>query len=103
MAEIKSFTYESVPARVVFGAASVAKLADEVRHFGFKRALDLTTMEVAQDLLTRWKTLAPDKRSRIAAKLLTGRGETLPANVSKRAFDREMHKRLVSLAHASRN
>ncbi len=66
-------------------------------------ALDLTTMEVAQDLLTRWKTLAPDKRSRIAAKLLTGRGETLPANVSKRAFDREMHKRLVSLAHASRN
>ena len=43
MAEIESFIYESVPARVVFGAGSVAKLADEVRHFGFKRALVLTT------------------------------------------------------------
>jgi len=64
--------------------------------------LDLTTLEVAQDLLSRWKTLAPDKRSQIAAKLIAGQGQTLPTNVSKRAFDREMHKRLVSLAHASR-
>ena len=65
-----------------------------------KGALDLPAMEVAQDLLERWTTLAPDKRSQIAAKLIRGRGETLPANVSKRAFDREMHKRLVSLTHA---
>ena len=65
-------------------------------------AFDLPAMEVAQDLLTRWKTLAPDKRSQIAAKLIASRGQTLPTNVSKRAFDREMHKRLVSLAHASR-
>ena len=43
MAEIKAFTYESVPARVVFGMGSVARLADEVRHFGFGRALVLTT------------------------------------------------------------
>ncbi len=66
-------------------------------------AIDLTTMEVVQDLLARWKTLAPDKRARIAAKLMSSRGETLPTNVSKSAFDREMHKRLVSLVHASRN
>ncbi len=65
-------------------------------------ALDLPAMEVAQDLLERWNTLAPDKRSRIAAKLISGQGETLPANVSKRAFDREVRKRLVSLAHAPR-
>lgn len=64
--------------------------------------LDLPTMEVAQDLLNRWKTLAPDKRSQIAAKLITSQGETLPTNVSKRAFDQEMYKRLVSLAHAPR-
>lgn len=63
-------------------------------------ALDLPAMEVAQDLLARWNTLAPDRRSQIAAKLISGRGETLPANVSKRAFDREMHKRLANLAHA---
>ena len=65
-------------------------------------AFDLTAMEVAQDLLTRWKTLAPDKRSQIAAKLITSQGETLPTDLSKRAFDREMHTRLVSLAHAPR-
>ena len=63
-------------------------------------ALDLPAMEVAQDLLARWNTLAPDRRSQIAAKLISGRGETLPVNVSKRAFDREMHKRLANLAHA---
>jgi uncharacterized RDD family membrane protein YckC len=65
-------------------------------------ALDLPVIEVAQDLLKRWKTLAPEKRSEIAAKLVTSQGETLPVNVSKRAFDREMHRRLVSLAHAPR-
>ena len=64
--------------------------------------LDLSTMEVVQDLLDRWKTLAPDKRSQIAAKLISSQGETLPGNVSKRAFDREMHKRLLRLSHASR-
>jgi uncharacterized RDD family membrane protein YckC len=66
-------------------------------------ALDLPAIEVARDLLERWKTLAPEKRSQIAAKLVTSQGETLPVNVSKRAFDREMHRRLVSLAHASRS
>ncbi len=63
-------------------------------------ALDLSAMEVAQDLLARWNTLSPDRRSQIAAKLISGQGETLPVNVSKRAFDREMHKRLANLAHA---
>lgn len=43
MAEITPFTYESAPSRVVFGAGSVASLADEVRHFGFRRALVITT------------------------------------------------------------
>ena len=64
--------------------------------------LDLAAMEVVQDLLGRWKTLAPDKRSQIAAKLLSSQGETLPTNLSKRAFDREMHDQLVKLAHVSR-
>ncbi len=66
-------------------------------------ALDLPAMEVAQDLLKRWKTLAPEKRSQIAAKLITSQGDTLPVNVSKHAFDQEMHQRLVDLAHAPRN
>jgi uncharacterized RDD family membrane protein YckC len=64
--------------------------------------LDLRTMELAQDLLERWKTLAPDKRSEIAAKLITSQGETLPSNVSKHALDQELHERLMSLTHASR-
>lgn len=65
-------------------------------------ALDLHAVEVAQDLLQRWKSLAPEKRSQIAAKLITSQGEELPNNVSKRDFDREMHRRLVSLTHAPR-
>jgi uncharacterized RDD family membrane protein YckC len=64
--------------------------------------LDLDGMEIAQDLLGRWKTLAPDRRSQIAAKLISSQGETLPSNLSKRAFDREMRKRLMRLAHVSR-
>ena len=64
--------------------------------------LDLATTEVVQDLLGRWKTLAPDKRSQIAAKLISSQGETLPGNLSKSAFDREMRERLVRLAHVSR-
>ena len=62
--------------------------------------LDLPAMEVAQDLLERWKTLETNKRSQIAAKLITSQGDTLPANLSKHAFDLEMHQRLVALAHA---
>jgi uncharacterized RDD family membrane protein YckC len=64
-------------------------------------ALDLSAMEVAKDLLERWNTLAPERRSQIAAKLISGQGEKLPTNLSERAFDREMHKRLASLAHAT--
>jgi len=64
--------------------------------------LDLRTMEVAQDLLDRWKTLAPDTRSRIEEKLITSLGETLPTDVSKHALDRELHKRLMKLANATR-
>lgn len=64
--------------------------------------LDLATTEFVQDLLVRWKTLARDKRSQIAATLISGQGETLPTDLSKRAFDREMHKRLTRLARVSR-
>ena len=64
--------------------------------------LDLATAEFVQDLLARWKTLGRDKRSQIAAKLISSQGETLPTDLSKRAFDREMHKRLTRLAHVSR-
>jgi len=64
--------------------------------------LDLATTEVVQDLLARWKTLGRDKRSQIAAKLISSQGGTLPTYLSKRAFDREMHNRLKRLAHAPR-
>lgn len=64
--------------------------------------LDLPSMEVAQDLLERWHMLTPDKRSKIAAKLLASLGENLPANLSKRALEDEMHERLTKIAHDSR-
>jgi hypothetical protein len=77
--------------------------SDAFERFAAPResALDLSAMEVARDLLERWNTLAPERRSQIAAKLISGQGETLPADLSERAFDREMHKRLASLAHAT--
>jgi len=40
---MKSFTYVSQPARVVFGAGSVARLPQEVEKLGAKRALVLST------------------------------------------------------------
>lgn len=65
--------------------------------------VDLHAMEVAQDLLTRWKSLETDKRIRIAEKLLKSRGETIPGQLSRHALDRELQKRLTELAHASRD
>jgi len=64
-------------------------------------ALGLHATEVAHDLLKRWKSLEPDKRSRIAAKLIRSCGQTLPGDMSKHALDRELHERLTKLAHAS--
>lgn len=117
---------DSLPALYVVGLVSVLLSARQVRigdmaagtllayekrpasnafeRFAAPRdgALDLPVIEVAQDLLERWKFLAPDKRSQIAAKLISSQGEKLPVNVSKRAFDREMHRRLVNLTHAPR-
>lgn len=40
---MKAFTYTSLPSRVVFGAGSVARLAQEVDKLGAKRALVLST------------------------------------------------------------
>jgi maleylacetate reductase len=40
---VKSFVYNALPARVVFGAGSVARLPDEVARLGAKRPLLLTT------------------------------------------------------------
>lgn len=40
---MKSFVYNALPARVVFGAGSVAGLSDEVSRLGAKRPLLLTT------------------------------------------------------------
>ena len=59
-------------------------------------------MEIAQDLIERWNTLAPNKRLEIASKLLKSQGEKLPHNISKRALDDEAHKRLMKLVNDAR-
>jgi hypothetical protein len=46
---MKSFTYVSLPSRVVFGAGSVARLPQEVDKLGAKRALVLSTPGRAAD------------------------------------------------------
>jgi maleylacetate reductase len=47
---MKSFTYVSLPSRVVFGAGSVARLAQEVERLGARRALVLCTPGRAADV-----------------------------------------------------
>ena len=65
-------------------------------------SLDLPAMEVAQDLLKRWNSLDPEKRAQIGVKLITSQGESLPEGITGHAFDQEVHKRLMRLAHAPR-
>ena len=66
-------------------------------------ALGVPAAEVAQDLLKRWESLSPDKRSRIAAKLVASQGQQVPTDLPKRAFDAEMQRRVTRLAHAPRS
>jgi cytosine/adenosine deaminase-related metal-dependent hydrolase len=40
---IGSFTFESLPCRVVFGSGTLSAVADELQRLGTKRALVLTT------------------------------------------------------------
>lgn len=47
---MKPFTYVSLPSRVVFGAGSVARLAQEVDKLGARRALVLSTAGRAADV-----------------------------------------------------
>jgi len=42
---VRSFIYNGLPARVVFGAGAIAKLPEEVEKLGAKRALVLSTPE----------------------------------------------------------
>lgn len=44
---MKAFTYQPTPTRVVFGAGSLAGLADEIERLGARRALVLATPEQA--------------------------------------------------------
>jgi maleylacetate reductase len=53
---MRSFTYDALPGRVVFGAGSVASLTEEVQRLGAARVLlvyDLSVKEVAEDLIER--------------------------------------------------
>ena len=54
---MKSFTYVSLPSRVIFGAGSVARLPQEVEKLGAKRALVLSTPGRAADVTRLAATL----------------------------------------------
>ena len=58
-----SFIYQSAPSRVIFGAGTVAQLADEVQKLGCKRVLVLSTpfqKDDAEQLASRIGPLAAD-------------------------------------------
>lgn len=78
---------------------------DAFQSFARERehALDLPVMEVADDLLKRWRSLEPEVRTRIAIKLLASQGETLPPTIHGRALEHEVYRRLTDLTHAKRD
>jgi maleylacetate reductase len=58
---MRSFVYDQLPARVIFGAGSIARLAEEVRRLGVTRALVLSTpaeRALAEDAARRLGDLA---------------------------------------------
>ena len=65
---MRNFAYEALPARVIFGAGSLAGLADEVARLGAAKALVLST--------PRQRPLAEDVAARLGdrvAGITTGR------------------------------
>jgi maleylacetate reductase len=60
---MRSFTYDQLPARVVFGAGSIERLADEVSRLGATRALVLSTpgqRRLAEEAAHRLGALSAD-------------------------------------------
>jgi maleylacetate reductase len=58
---MRSFVYDQLPARVVFGAGSIERLADEVTRLGATRALVISTpgqRRLAEDTASRLGTLS---------------------------------------------
>ena len=55
---MKSFVYNGLPARVVFGAGALAKLPEELQRLGATRALILSTPEQKQSAAEVGKALA---------------------------------------------
>src|SRR6185437_2409135 len=64
---VKDFIYVAQPARVVFGAGSLAKLPQEIEQLGARRALVLSTSEQAADAERVSRTLG-DRSAGVFAK-----------------------------------
>lgn len=79
----KSFTYQALPMRVVFGPGSVNSLPDEIEHLGFERALVLCSPE-QQDT---GEAIAAALGGRSAGVLAEARMH-VPIEVADRARDR---------------
>lgn len=79
---IPPFTYTALPARVVFGLGTIARVADEVRLLGGRRALVLSTpqqQDAAHALAARLGGLA--------AGVFAGATMHTPVDVTDRAMD----------------
>jgi len=96
---ISGFTYTALPARVVFGSGTLARVADEVRRLGGRRALVLSTPEQQADA----QALA-ERLGELAAGVFAGAVMHTPVEVTDRALA-EVHARgadcLVALGGGS--
>jgi maleylacetate reductase len=80
---VRTFTYEALPMRVVFGTGALGKLPDEVAHLGLAKVLVLCSPEQAET----GRAVADALGERAAGVLAEARMH-VPVEVARRARDR---------------
>ena len=78
---VQPFTYNSLPARVIFGFGTLGRVADEVKAMGCRRALVLSTPEQAQSARELAQRLGV-----LAAGTFTAAAMHTPVDVTERAL-----------------
>ena len=79
---MRSFVYTAHPARVLFGAGTLAELPAEVERLGRARALVLTTPELAEPAARATSLLGP-----LAAGVFDGVTMHTPVEITERAMN----------------
>jgi len=83
--DLRSFVYEALPARVIFGSGTLSQLGDELERAGISRPLFLSTSN-QRDFTTAVLGQLHPKASRFAPALFAGAVMHTPTVVTERAL-----------------